>query len=37
MASREDLISSGGAVFSSELLRTFLHQARYGIAMAIVP
>lgn len=29
MASREDLVSSGGSVFSSELLKTFLHQARY--------
>lgn len=29
MACREDLVSSGGSVFSSELLKTFLHQARY--------
>ena len=30
MASKEDLVSSGGSVFSSELLKTFLHQARYN-------
>ena len=32
MASREDLVDSGGSVFSSELLKTFLHQARYNIS-----